>query len=787
MHDRFFVRRAVVDAELPAAGPADELDDVVTTPVLTLGTLSVTAPSRLETFATVSGDANPIHRSDVLARLVGLPGRIVHGMWTSAAATRAVVEATGGDASRLARWSMDFVAPVLPGEQVTFTVTRTGVRQGARVVSVEATTESAGLVARGTAVIAPPRTLYVFPGQGIQAQGMGMEGYARSAAAKSVWDEADEITRERMGFSILEVVRQNPTTIEAVGTTYKHPAGVLHLTQFTQVAMATLASAQVAEMREAGVFDPNAAVAGHSVGEYNALAASSDVLPLPAVIELVFARGQGMHSLVPRDAQGNSDYRLAVIRPHLAGLTHAQAEELVHAVATDTGELCEIVNHNLRGKQYAVAGTVTALAELTERLGEGQPGRPPLLYVPGIDVPFHSSALLGGVDDFRWHLLDKLPEHIDADALVGRYVPNLYPVVFRLDREYLEGIVGVCGSSVIQERLDNWEQYGADRDGLARTVLIELLAWQFASPVRWIETFELVCQPVEAGGLAVERIVEVGVGTAPTLANLAKGSLALPSHRGTRPRVANVEVDADEVFETTTDPEPVAVVAPEPEAAEAPAPVAAAAPAAAPAPSAAPAGEVADLPVDHATALAALLALRTGVRPDQLGSDSIESLVDGASSRRNQVLMDLGKEFNVPAIDGAHEVALPELTSKLVERSAGYRYPGPILSQAVDSALTAALGPLGGSAGGLTKRVTGHWALGAGWAARTALALALGTREGASKRGGDLATLEGGSADGLIDAAVQAAAAQAGVSVAPPDRRSRRRRHRRRRRGQRAA
>ena len=35
---------------------------------------------------------------------------------------------------------------------------------------------------------APPRTAYVFPGQGIQAQGMGMDGYARSAAAKAVWD-----------------------------------------------------------------------------------------------------------------------------------------------------------------------------------------------------------------------------------------------------------------------------------------------------------------------------------------------------------------------------------------------------------------------------------------------------------------------------------------------------------------------------------------------------------------------------------------------------------------------
>lgn len=765
--DRFFVRRSVLDPELPVATAPAALDGVVSTPVRTLGRLTVTAPSRLETFATVSGDANPIHRSDVLARLVGLPGRIVHGMWTSAAATRAVIEsATDGSPARLRHWSIDFVAPVLPGQDVTFTVQRTGVRNGARVLSVEAATE-AGVVAMGTAVVAPPRTAYVFPGQGIQSQGMGMDGYARSAAARAVWDEADQITRTRMGFSILEVVRNNPTQIEAVGTAYQHPAGVLHLTQFTQVAMATLATAQTAELKERGVFDSECIVAGHSVGEFNALAAASDALTLEGLIHLVFARGQGMHGLVPRDAEGQSNYRLAVIRPHLARLSHAQAEEMVNQVSADSGELCEIVNHNLRGKQYAVAGTLGALEELGRRLGDGQPGRPPILYVPGIDVPFHSSALLVGVDDFRGHLNDKLPAHIEADGLVGRYIPNLYPQAFRLDRSFVEGILTVRDSQVLKDLLADWDAASADRDALARTVLIELLAWQFASPVRWIETFELMTTPLERGGMGVERIVEVGVGTAPTLANLSKGSLALPSHRGTRPRVYNVEVDSDEVFESTEDPAPAPVAEAAPEPAESPAPVPAVpAPTAAPAPVAAPAA-VADLPVDHATALAALLALRVGVRVDQLEHDSIESLVDGASSRRNQVLMDIGKEFAVPAIDGAHEVPLVELTSKLAERSPGYRYPGPVLSAAVDGALTGALGPMGSSPAALAKRVSAHWGLGEGWVARTALALALGTREGSSRRGGDLATLDGSTGDALIDAAVTAAAAEAGVAVAP--------------------
>ena len=183
----------------------------------TLGSLVVPAPQRLEEFAQITGDRNPIHRSDALARFVGLPGRIVHGMWTSAAATRAVVElAADGAAERLQSWNIDFVAPVLPGQQVTFTLTRIGMRDGARVVSVQATT------GEGSSPPGPRWSRDRGPctcsrARASRAQGMGMDGYARSAAARAVWDAADRITRERLGFSILDVVRENPTTIEAAG------------------------------------------------------------------------------------------------------------------------------------------------------------------------------------------------------------------------------------------------------------------------------------------------------------------------------------------------------------------------------------------------------------------------------------------------------------------------------------------------------------------------------------------------------------------------------------------
>ncbi|HQR79303.1 MAG TPA: DUF1729 domain-containing protein [Actinomycetota bacterium] len=757
--DTFFVRQpggAPSTTEV-SENPGTAWQD---TPSLLLGAITQTAPALLDTFARVTGDLNPIHRSELVARLAGLPGRIVHGMWTSALGQRAAIElAAGGSAKRLRDWHIRFLAPLLPGAEVTASVRRTGAAHGD--LRVEVVLEAGDTtVATAVATVAPPRTAYVFPGQGVQQVGMGMDGYARSQAARDVWEQADAHCRQALGFSILQIVRDNPTTLVAgvpgdagAQQTYRHPAGVLFLTQFTQVAMATLACAQVAELRERGVFDETAVTAGHSVGEYNALAAVTGTLPLPDLLELVFARGSAMHGLVPRAADGSSQYRLAVVRPHLAGLDHAGADELVRAVAADTGELCEIVNHNLKGKQYAVAGTVGALRELERRIGPGS-GKPPFLLVPGIDVPFHSSALTDGVVAFRSHLDRRLPETIDPAALVGRYVPNLHPQPFATTRDYVSEVLRVCDSSALRDLLARWDDLTEAQ--IARTLLIELLAWQFAMPVRWIETTDVLCTD-----LGVQRVVEVGVGTQPTLANLFKGALALGSHRGSRPVVLHAEADLAEVLELTEDPvvehAPVGEDAPEAEVLERPAP-AATATAGTPAP---------DLPVTHADALAALVAARTSLRPEQLQDESIEDLVDGASSRRNQLLMDLGKEFGVSGMDGVHELALTQVAEGLAGKAAGYRFPGPVLRTWLDAETAAALGRAGGTPAAVPARVRDHWGLGDGWAAQVLLAIALGSRDGASKRGGELRTLTGDTPAALIDAAVEAVAAARGVSVNP--------------------
>ena len=447
LHERFMVRGRVGTEDM--APPAPLAADREEKPRARLDRFTVTAPHHMGAFAAVSGDHNPLHTDVPAARLAGFDGPIVHGMWLSAVAQRAAASVGATHHPRPIRsWLARWVAPLQPSAEVEITVERTGVLGGDTVVEVTCRADGE-LAMVAEAVVAAPRTTYAFPGQGIQSQGMGLEARTRSAAARKVWDRADSHTRDALGFSILAVVRDNPTELWADGELHRHPDGVLFLTQFTQVAMATLAVAQVAEMREAGVFVEDALTCGHSVGEYNALAAVTGILPLEALLEIVFRRGMAMHHLVPRDAHGRSNYRLAAIRPSQAGLADDDVAAFVAELSKATGEFIQIVNYNLRGSQYAIAGTVAGLEALEKAIEERRArvnGKPAFILVPGIDVPFHSSELHAGVADFRQRLDDLLPAEIDPSVLIGRYIPNLVPRLFTLDRAYVQEVADLVDS-----------------------------------------------------------------------------------------------------------------------------------------------------------------------------------------------------------------------------------------------------------------------------------------------------------------------------------------------------
>ncbi|WP_024443487.1 type I polyketide synthase [Mycobacterium sp. UM_WGJ] len=785
LEERFAIRGRTGAAELtdPVRAGGAVSDNATDTPRRRRRDVTVTAPVDMRPFAAVSGDYNPIHTDRAAALLAGLESPIVHGMWLSAAAQH-VVTATDGQArppARLVGWTARFLGMVKPGDDVDFRVDRVGIDLGAEVLEISARIGS-DLVMSATARLTAPKTVYAFPGQGIQHKGMGMEVRARSKAARKVWDSADKFTRETLGFSVLHVVRDNPTSLIASGVHYQHPEGVLYLTQFTQVAMATVAAAQVAEMREQGAFVEGAIACGHSVGEYTALACVSGVYELEALLEVVFHRGSKMHDIVPRDAMGRSNYRLAAIRPSQIDLDDADVTAFVAEISERTGEFLQIVNFNLRGSQYAIAGTVAGLEALeaeVERRREISGGKRSFILVPGIDVPFHSEVLRIGVDDFRRSLERVMPRDQDPALIVGRYIPNLVPKPFTLDREFIQEIRDLVPAEPLDEVLADYDTWRNEKPAeLCRKVVIELLAWQFASPVRWIETQDLLFIEQAAGGLGVERFVEIGVKTAPTVAGLATNTLKLPEYAHSTVEVLNAERDAAVLFATDTDPEPEEVVeedsgAGAPEGALSPdvAPAVAAAPPAAP--SGAPRPD--DIAFDAADATCALIALSAKMRIDQIEAlDSIESITDGASSRRNQLLVDLGSELNLGAIDGAAEADLSGLKSQVTKLARTYKPYGPVLTDAINDQLRTILGPSGKRPGAIAERVKKTWELGDGWAKHVTVEVALGTREGTSVRGGALGGLHEGAladaaaVDKAIDAAVQAVAARRGVAVSLP-------------------
>ncbi len=261
-----------------------------------------------------------------------------------------------------------------------------------------------------------------------------------SRAARSVWDRADRYTRDTLGFSILTVVRDNPPTLLVGRERLHHPDGVLFRTRFTQVAMAVLAAAQTEMLREACVLVPDAVTAGHSVGEYNALAAIGQVLPVEAVVDIVWHRGTAMESLVDRDERGETGFRMGAVRPSAVGLTEAELIERVATIRARTGRFLQVVNYNVRDRQYAITGHTDALqalfADLDERVAPG--GRKAWVQVPGIDIPFHSSLLRQGVEAFRTTLDAAFPDPVPWRSLVGRYVPNLVARPFSLERDFAQ-------------------------------------------------------------------------------------------------------------------------------------------------------------------------------------------------------------------------------------------------------------------------------------------------------------------------------------------------------------
>ena len=366
--------------------------------------LVLRAPSSNETYARVSGDYNPIHVSRVFSSYANLPGTITHGMYTSAA-VRSLVEtwAAENNIGRVRSFHCDMVGMVLPNDDIEVKLQHVGMVSGRKIIKVEASNkDTEAMVLVGEAEVEQPVSAYVFTGQGSQEQGMGMELYGSSPVAKEVWDRADAHFMENYGFSITDIVKNNPKeltihfggprgkairenymsmTFESVNTdgsiksekifkevdenttsyTYRSPTGLLSATQFTQPALTLMEKASFEDMRSKGLVQRDSSFAGHSLGEYSALAALAEVMPIESLVAVVFYRGLTMQVAVERDITGRSNYSMCAVNPSRISKTfNEQAlQYVVENIAEETKWLLEIVNYNVANMQYVCAGDVS--------------------------------------------------------------------------------------------------------------------------------------------------------------------------------------------------------------------------------------------------------------------------------------------------------------------------------------------------------------------------------------------------------------------------------------------
>jgi acyl dehydratase len=122
--------------------PGDELPEVRVTPDRYLTVR----------YAGASGDFNPIHIDEEFARSVGLPGRILHGLWSMAQVARAMTQAGGGPQS-LERLSVQFRGMGVPEREVVVSGRVRELRAGVAVVDTEAVQDGTAIIRNAEAEI----------------------------------------------------------------------------------------------------------------------------------------------------------------------------------------------------------------------------------------------------------------------------------------------------------------------------------------------------------------------------------------------------------------------------------------------------------------------------------------------------------------------------------------------------------------------------------------------------------------------------------------------------------
>lgn len=113
------------------------------------------APGDIEAFAEVTGDHNPVHLDDEFAKTTRFGRRIAHGMLTASLISSVLANKLPGAGSVYLGQTLQFVAPVFPGDEITARVTVTDVRDRRPIVKLETVcvNQHGDTVVRGEATV----------------------------------------------------------------------------------------------------------------------------------------------------------------------------------------------------------------------------------------------------------------------------------------------------------------------------------------------------------------------------------------------------------------------------------------------------------------------------------------------------------------------------------------------------------------------------------------------------------------------------------------------------------
>lgn len=254
--------------------------------------------------------------------------------------------------------------------------------------------------------------VFQFPGQGSQAVGMGRAFYDTSAAAKAVFEEANDA----LGFDLKRLI-------------FEGPESELALTANTQPAVLTASVATAAACAEHGLRP--ALAAGHSLGEYSALVIAG-ALAFADAARVVRRRGQFMQDAVPVGTGAMA----AMLGLDLEVVESICAEA---APAPAGREVVEVANINSPG-QIVVAGHRTAV-ERAVALAAARGGRKSVLLA--VSAPFHCSLMTPAAE--------RLVHELGAVRVNDPTIPvvrNVDAGVTRSASEVTPGLLGQVASPV---------------------------------------------------------------------------------------------------------------------------------------------------------------------------------------------------------------------------------------------------------------------------------------------------------------------------------------------------